>query len=435
MKKEKIYSCFEDLLTGKKDKVTNLERKFISKDGITKWYLTSASIIKNKKGENQFIISTLNEITENKNLQSAIKQENHSYRVAIEALNASSILAFTDKKGIITYVNNKFTEISEYSKQELIGKTHSILNSGFHTKDFFKNLWDTINSKKIWKGEICNRTKSGKIYWVDTTIVPMLDMNGDIEQFVAIRYDVTQRKNAESFSLHSAKLASLGEMAGNIAHEINNPLSIIHGKAEALYNQLNNNSFTVENGLKNLERILFTTKRIAKVIRGLKSFSRNGDKDSFVTTNLDDIIENVLSMSIEKFNSMNIKIDVDKDSTIFISCRAVQIEQVLLNLLSNAYDAISELNEKWIKINITQIDNNVKISVIDSGKGISPQIIGNLMQPFYTTKGIGKGTGLGLSISKKIAEEHDGKLLYDNSCGNTCFTLVLPVKVDSKVKI
>lgn len=111
-----------------------------------------------------------------------------------EALDATTILAVTDTKGCILYANQNFCDISKYSKDELLGKTHRIINSGYHDASFFKNMWEVISQGTTWRGEICNQAKDGTVYWVDTTIVPSKNELGEVEQYIAIRSDITEKK-------------------------------------------------------------------------------------------------------------------------------------------------------------------------------------------------------------------------------------------------
>src|SRR3954469_8872698 len=150
------------------------------------------------------------------------------------ALDHAAIVATTDVSGRITYVNDKFCEISGYSRDELLGADHRIINSSYHPKDFMRTLWRTIAQGQVWHGEIRNRAKDGHLYWVDTTIVPFLENRGKPYQYIAIRADITSRKHAEEQLARQAGLARVGQMAAVVAHEVRNPLAGIKGAMQIL---------------------------------------------------------------------------------------------------------------------------------------------------------------------------------------------------------
>jgi len=221
-------------------------------------------------------------------------------------------------------------------------------------------------------------------------------------------------------------MSSLGEMAGGIAHEINNPLAIIGLSANQISEALAKTPADLSFAKESAEKIVQTVRRIGKIVKGLRSFSRSGEKDPFSPSHLKQIIDDTLELCRERFNSGGIQLTVDCPSDLMIPCRAVQISQVFLNLLNNSFDAIADLPSPWIRIQVTESNGYVDIRITDSGAGIPPKIAEKLMAPFFTTKEVGSGTGLGLSISKGIVEDHRGTLEYVSESKHTEFLIRLP---------
>ncbi len=230
-------------------------------------------------------------------------------------------------------------------------------------------------------------------------------------------------------SSHNAKMASLGEMAAGLAHEINNPLTIIQGFSERLLSLVERREFSEEKVERYAEKIYSTTKRINQMIQGLKVFSKNSGDNSFVLSPVEGVIEDTLSFCRERFKSSGIDLHqiCDEEEEVYIMARPVEISQVLLNLLNNAFDELqdSELIHSWIKIEAKQDDDFVYICVADSGLGITDEVKEKIFDPFFTTKEGSHGTGLGLSISSSIVKKHGGEFYLDNSV-TTEFIIKLP---------
>lgn len=240
-----------------------------------------------------------------------------------------------------------------------------------------------------------------------------------------------QEKNLQNQMrlVESARLASLGEMAGGVAHEINNPLAVIVAYTEKLRDSLKGHNFSgSESAHASLAKIESTATRIAKIVSGLRSISRDGSRDALRPTAVGGLIEDAVSLCIEKAKHGRIEIKVvHQDPTLKISCRPVQISQIVLNLLINSIQAVSQLEEKWIQIVTEKRASNLEIRIVDSGRGIPPEIRKKIFDPFFTTKEVGKGTGLGLGISKAIIEDHGGTLILDSDCANTTFVASIPL--------
>jgi C4-dicarboxylate-specific signal transduction histidine kinase len=224
-------------------------------------------------------------------------------------------------------------------------------------------------------------------------------------------------------------MSALGEMAGGVAHEINNPLAIIALSCKTLKKLSKKDVIDLERLEENISSIEATTMRIAKIVKGLRTFSRNGQENELVETCMKQILDDTLTLCQEKFKHQEIDLilNLNHENDKF-ECNPVSLSQVLLNLLNNSCDAIEKREKKWIKLEAQVRDQEFKISITDCGEGIAPEIVQKMMQPFFTTKDIGKGTGLGLSISKGIMESHGGHLTYDQTCTNTRFIVTLPLK-------
>ncbi len=227
--------------------------------------------------------------------------------------------------------------------------------------------------------------------------------------------------------VQSAKLASLGEMSAGVAHEINNPLTIINMRINQIQRYYKTNSLSEAEIDKFFKDIHKSSSRIIRIINSLRVFAKDTKEEPFSETTFNSVMEEVMELAYERLKYGGIKVNVVSSSnSIVFECRKVQIAHVLINLINNAFDAIKELKEKWVRIEGTETQDKIYIRVIDSGKGIPIEIADKIMQPFFTTKPIGQGTGLGLSVSLGIVENHNGSLTIDHNSPNTCFTLIFP---------
>lgn len=281
-----------------------------------------------------------------------------------------------------------------------------------------------------WTREVYSRDLAGENWFLVTLKRIHTPHEGVMVAALPIN-ELVQTKNdlkiQEARSQYAAKLASLGEFSANVAHEINNPLTIIEVASRQLKETLKDSPVDIEKISGITDKISETTQRISKIVRSLKSLSKNADEEPFTNTTFLNIIEPAKEIASQKLTEHNIALKISiltEDIALFGN--EVQLGQVILNLISNSIDAIKELDERWIEIKYRPSFAWTDIFITDSGLGIPAEIQDKIMTPFFTTKGTPEGTGLGLSISKSIIENHSGQLTLLSDRPHTTFRIRLP---------
>jgi signal transduction histidine kinase len=272
---------------------------------------------------------------------------------------------------------------------------------------------------------------NGEIRMLNVQGRPVIDEEGNLVKIIGCTQDVTDRLKIQSQLVQSSKMASLGEMASGIAHEINNPLTIIKLAATQLQKNVETDPNASPSSINCILKIDSTVDRISKIIQGLRAFSRDGKDDKFEKVILGELVEDILSFCSERLKHHSIKLIKENiSSEMIFEARQIEISQVILNLLNNAFDAndTESISDKWIKISAADSKDFLDIRITDSGKGIAPELQAKIFQPFFTSKEIGKGTGLGLSLSMTIVKNHNGDLFLDTANKNTSFVVRLPKK-------
>jgi len=386
-------------------------------DGQLLW--VNSTVVPNmKEGMLNSYVLIFSEITLQKKTEEDLIRTTKNLEDIEFALDQSAIVAFTDPKGIITHVNDKFCKISQYPKEDIIGRTHSFLNSNYHGPEFFGDMWKTIKKGKVWKGEICNKNRSGKYYWVATTIVPFLNKKGEPYQYLAIRYDITQRKIQEEMLHRQDKLAAVGELATGVAHEIRNPLTSIRGYSEFLATEETNPE---KKEIFNI--ILEEIDRLNEIVEDFMMFSKPNSV-KMTEKNIVKIVENMVKFYELEASKKKVFISfASQKEEILINCDENRLKQVFINIVKNAIEAMPDGGYLSIEIEINH--GYVEVSFNDTGSGIPEDLINRLGEPFLTTKS--KGNGLGLMISKNIIENHGGKISIESEMNvGTTFKIQFP---------
>jgi PAS domain S-box-containing protein len=333
------------------------------------------------------------------------------------AIDQSAIVATTNTQGRITYVNDKFCEISKYTRSELLGQDHRLLNSGYHPKDFIRTLWTTIANGHVWRGEIRNRAKDGSLYWVDTTIVPFLDGGGKPYQYTAIRYEVTGRKKSEEQLREQAALTRLGEMAAVVAHEVKNPIAGIRGALQVILSRMpadqRDRAIVVE--------IIGRLDSLGDIVRDLLLYARPAPPKQELV-DIKALIESTGSLLRRDPSLSEVTLEVKGESRP-VQGDAEQLRVMFQNLIINAAQAMG--GRGAIHVDLACAPSTCEIAIRDHGPGMPPDVLAKAFDAFFTTKH--RGTGLGLAIARRVVEAHGGRIDIDSRPGNgTTVSVTLP---------
>lgn len=344
--------------------------------------------------------------------------------------DSNEAIMISDHTGHLLYVNPAWTRIYGFSKEEALQTTPKILHSGYHSPQFYQDMWNQIQDPSIgfWKGEIINRAKDGTVIPVMLSITPFKSsQSGKILGFMGIALDISHRKELEAKVIQQDRLASVGLLASGLAHEIGTPLGVIRGRAEFLMMQAQDPS-----SAKYLGVIVSQIDRISKLIRSLLRISRSNSDAQMEKIHALTVVHEVIALVGEKLRSEKSEIHINIPEDLHVYADFHRMEQILLNLVMNSIHAIQKAIQDGRTENhaltISAENRTTKIAIIvkDTGCGISQENMKKLFKPFFTTKAVGEGTGLGLAIVSQLVHEIGGEISVESALHEgTTFTLLL----------
>lgn len=443
--KNRVISVVQDYFAGHETSYA-VEFRMRCRDGSWKWILARGKLVDRDAGGKPLrMIGTHTDIDSRKQIEQALHESEkqahvfaHQLDLQLSALNRHVIVATTDVTGRITYANDMFCEVSGYSRDELLGQDHILLNSGCHPHGFFKNIYRTITRGNVWHGEICNRHKNGELYWLYTTIVPDMGANHKPVQYMAIRTDITTRKKAEQAALAASRAKS--EFLANMSHEIRTPMNGMIGMLDVLQQtRLNPDQQRMVGTIQHSSLALLS---ILNDILDLSKIEAGKLEVEYLPTLLRTVVEDaaLLMYTSASAKSVELSVFVSPQLPRWIAADAAKMRQVLLNLLGNAVKFTSGTEGRTGKIalraepaTLTDGRAGILLRISDNGIGMSSETLDKLFQPFTqadagTSRKFG-GTGLGLSISQRLVELMGGKISVRSILGEeTEFAVALPLE-------
>lgn len=424
------YFAVDSAVLKSGEPILDIEDAFKKESGETIWLLSSKIPFFDDEGKVAGLVGIGKDITERVKAAEEIRK----LSMAVEQSPASIII--TDLTGAIEYVNRKFTRLTGYTLEEVRGQNPRVLKGEKTSSEEYRKLWNVLLGGGEWHGEFHNRKKNGEFYWESASISPVIDSAGRITHFLAVKEDITERKQLEEKLQQAQKMEAIGQLAGGVAHDFNNILAAILMHLGILREDLNLAN-EVRDSLKELES---QARRAANLTRQLLMFSRRSVLEIRVL-DLNDVIAVVLTM-LHRLIGEHIKLVFESEANLPpVEADAGMMDQVLMNLVVNARDAMPKGGRITIATGVYVFDTVhakmrsdvqpgqfVRISVTDTGCGMDKATLGRIFEPFFTTKEPGKGTGMGLATIYGIVAQHKGWVEVDSEVGKgTEFRVFMPV--------
>ena len=371
----------------------------------------------------------------------AMEKERARLITAIEQSDDSILI--TNSAGVIQYANQAFTRLTGYSREEVVGAGPSLLKSGYHKPDFYRNMWATLARGETWKGRIVNRKKNGERFTESATISPVRDPNGIITHYVAVKRDMTTEVALENRLRQSQKMEAIGTLAGGLAHDFNNILYALLG-----YCQLAMDDVPSDHPVwHSLEEIRKAGTRASNLVAKMLTLGCRSEADHIVV-DLRPIVQEALDLARASLPT-TIEFEVElEDSGCGVKCDPTQIHQVVLNLCTNAEHAMraagGRLTVRLEQVNLGRQDlddlpnlspgKHMRLTIADTGTGMDAPTLERIFEPYFTTKNPHEGTGLGLATVQGIVQNHEGRIFVDSHPGEgTTFSLYFPVSLGEAV--
>jgi PAS domain S-box-containing protein len=365
---------------------------------------------------------TLDDITERREMEKALRRQEEFQRYLLESF--PDLILVIDLNGRYSFVSSRIHDLRGCKPEDLLGK--KVEEEQDYSPELFALYRDLTTGKKMFGSCDYNaRHRDGSWRTMRASASPLFDAENKVSGAIVSVRDITVEKKLEQQIIQSERLAAMGQMIGGFAHELNNPLTSIMGMSELLQE-----GEAPEGVRRQMVVLQQQARRAAEIVQNLMYFSRPPAPGKS-PIDLGDLVQRTLHLHAYSLRKSNITVDFLKESVPAVSGDAHQLMQVFLNLILNSEQAMREVRDRGtLRIRIEKQEKSVSVIFQDDGPGISPDILPNIFDPFYTTKRPGRGTGLGLSISKAILREHNGNVeAASGQGGGAVFTVTLPLAV------